>query len=583
MKYTLNQHQDTKQSMFSTLRTMVSLLRGEKMQLLIALAAMLINSAATFVGPFLVGRTIDKYVIPGNFHGVLVWTGILAAVYLVAFVTNYIQMIAMGMVGQRTLFSLRNRVFQKLQSLPVAFFNQNKAGDLISRINNDTDKLNQFFSEIVVRSVGIFMSIIGVAAFLIGINWKLGVIALLPAIGMVFVIRAMAGWVKEKNVASLRATGTLSAEVQESLDNFKVVVAFDRRDFFRERFGIVNDATFRAAQGAGIANAVPAPLYDFANAIAQMIVLIVGIGMIASGAFTLGLLVSFFVYIDRFYGPLRQVSYLWTGLQTAVAAWGRISAILSLESDLESTITHDKVHDAVIEFEDVTFGYVDDQKVLDHISLSLAPGRTYALVGPTGGGKTTTASLMARLYDPVAGTVRLMGKDIRSYSEAERTSLVGFILQDPFLFSGTVQDNIFYANPHYGELSKDEALRVLHDAGFDTLLARFDAGLDTPVNPSGNTLSLGQRQIIAFMRAVLRRPRILILDEATANIDTVTEGILGNIIDALPVDTTRVVIAHRLNTIQNADEIFFVSGGSVTSAGDFHHAVEMLLQGGSHS
>jgi ATP-binding cassette subfamily B protein len=284
--------------------------------------------------------------------------------------------------------------------------------------------------------------------------------------------------------------------------------------------------------------------------------------MIASGAFTLGLLVSFFVYIDRFYGPLRQVSYLWTGLQTAVAAWGRISAILSLESDLESTITHDKVHDAVIEFEDVTFGYVDDQKVLDHISLSLAPGRTYALVGPTGGGKTTTASLMARLYDPVAGTVRLMGKDIRSYSEAERTSLVGFILQDPFLFSGTVQDNIFYANPHYGELSKDEALRVLHDAGFDTLLARFDAGLDTPVNPSGNTLSLGQRQIIAFMRAVLRRPRILILDEATANIDTVTEGILGNIIDALPVDTTRVVIAHRLNTIQNADEIFFVSGGS---------------------
>jgi ATP-binding cassette subfamily B protein len=583
MKYTLNQHQDTKPRMIATLRTMVSLLRGERMQLIIAVVAMLLNSAATFVGPFLVGRTIDTYVIPGNFHGVLIWTGILAAVYALAFVTNYIQMIAMGMVGQRTLFSLRNRIFQKLQSLPVAFFNQNKAGDLISRINNDTDKLNQFFSEIVVRSVGIFVSIVGVAAFLIGINWKLGIIALLPAIGMVFVIRAMAGWVKEKNTASLRATGTLSAEVQESLDNFKVVVAFDRRDFFRERFSAVNEATYRAAQGAGIANAVPAPLYDFANAIAQMVVLVVGIGMIASGSFTLGLLVSFFVYIDRFYGPLRQVSYLWTGLQTALAAWSRVTAILSLDSDLPSTVSSETLSQAVIELDTVTFGYTEGQKVLDNVSLTLMPGKTYALVGPTGGGKTTTASLMARLYDPVSGTVRLLGKDIRSYSEAERTSLIGFILQDPFLFSGTVQDNIFYANPHYGELSKDEALAVLHGAGFDQLLERFDAGLETPVNPSGNTLSLGQRQIIAFMRAVLRRPRILILDEATANIDTVTEAVLGTIIDALPKDTTRVVIAHRLNTIQNADEIFFVSGGSVAAAGDFHHAVELLLHGAQAS
>src|SRR5581483_8468329 len=214
-----------------------------------------------------------------------------------------------------------------------------------------------------------------------------------------------------------------------------------------------------------------------------------------------------------------------------------------------------------------TFRYTADKVVLHDVNFKLQPGKTYALVGPTGGGKTTTASLMARLYDPTTGTVLLQGQDIRTFTPAERTKKIGFILQEPMLFSGTVRDNILYGNEEQGSLSNDELLHLLKHKGLDSLLVRFDGGLDAKVATSGDALSLGQKQLIAFIRAVIREPQLLILDEATANIDTVTEQLLEEILKKLPSYTTKVIIAHRLNTIENADEIFFVNGGEITPAG----------------
>jgi ATP-binding cassette subfamily B protein len=207
------------------------------------------------------------------------------------------------------------------------------------------------------------------------------------------------------------------------------------------------------------------------------------------------------------------------------------------------------------------------------------PGKTYALVGPTGGGKTTTASLMARLYDPTGGTVYLEGRDIRTYSPAERVKKIGFILQDPFLFNGTVRENILYGNEDHQNYTNDELMAVLAKEHLTGLLERFSGGLDTKIVAGGDAVSLGQKQLIAFIRATLRNPEILILDEATANIDTVTEKLLQGIVDELPPATTKVIIAHRLNTIANADEILFVNAGSVTPAGSMEHAVSMLMHG----
>ena len=213
------------------------------------------------------------------------------------------------------------------------------------------------------------------------------------------------------------------------------------------------------------------------------------------------------------------------------------------------------------------------------VSFDLQRGKTYAFVGPTGGGKTTTASLIARLYDSTKGSILLDGRDIKSYSPCERATKIGFILQDPFMFTGTVRDNVLYGNPQCAGLTNSELEKALEDAHLESLIRRFDNGLDTIVQTAGDGISLGQKQIIAFMRAILRKPELLILDEATANIDTVTEKQLDEILQNLPASTTRVIIAHRLNTIENADEIFFVNSGKIIAAGSFSEALDLLMQG----
>jgi ATP-binding cassette subfamily B protein len=289
--------------------------------------------------------------------------------------------------------------------------------------------------------------------------------------------------------------------------------------------------------------------------------------------------------VNNFYLPLQQIASVWSSFQLALAGFDRISEILALESDMKilpSSELESKTRGAsniLLEFDHVSFAYPNGKDVLKDINIKLEKGKTYALVGPTGGGKTTTASLMARLYDPTKGEILLDGCDIRSYNADERVKKIGFITQEPFLFTGTVRENIIYGNAQYKDHSSEHLREVLESEGLSNLLARFEEGLETKISANASTISLGQKQLIAFIRAVLRNPEILILDEATANIDTVTEQLLDEILNKLPKSTTKVIIAHRLNTINNADQIFFVNSGEVTLAGSMEQAVEMLLHG----
>jgi ATP-binding cassette subfamily B protein len=299
-----------------------------------------------------------------------------------------------------------------------------------------------------------------------------------------------------------------------------------------------------------------------------------------TGKFSIGLLIGFLAYIGNFYQPLRQLAVLWASFQVAMAGWDRISQILSLEPNLP-VINHQSIESSTVylSFRNVSFTYPNGKEVLHDVNFNLERGKTYAFVGPTGGGKTTTASLIARLYDATKGSILLDGKDIRTYTTQERTVKIGFILQEPFLFTGTVRENILYGNPEYENLSNEDCHRLIRESGLETLLSRFDEGLDSRIQTIGDGISLGQKQLIAFMRAVLRKPELLILDEATANIDTITEQLLDSILQKLPFSTTRVIIAHRLNTIENADEIFFVNSGEVIRAGSLDDAVNLLLHG----
>lgn len=582
MNYNLNQLNEgqEKQSTYQALKRLLKFISAERKNLVLALIAILVNSGLLLLGPLLVGHTIDTYIRTKQFHGVLVFGGILLGMYMVAMITGYIQTKLMGGIGQRMLYTLRNAIFNKLQELPVSFFNQNKAGDLISRVNSDTDKLNQFFSQSLMQFIGSIVTMIGAGIFLLSINIELGTAALSPAIAIVIFTVALSPWIKRKNAKNLKSVGGLSAEVQESLNNFKVIIAFNRRDYFRKRFDEANKENYKTAIGAGLANNIFVPVYGLLSSIAQLIVLLFGIHLISIGSFSLGFLVSYLSYCTNFYNPLRQLAALWTSFQVAMASWDRISNILLLENNLQVIESDETIKsDALIEFKDVHFSYDGSKEILHHINMKFEKGKTYALIGPTGGGKTTTASLISRLYDATKGTVLLNGRDIRSFSAEERTQKIGFILQEPFLFTGTVKDNILYGNSQYKGVSDEELTRIIENANLNALLAIFDEGISTPITSGSDSISLGQKQLIAFMRAVLRNPELLILDEATANIDTITEQLLGNILNKLSKETTLVIIAHRLNTIENADEIYFVNEGEVQEAGTLNDALNMLSKG----
>ena len=571
-------------ALLSAAKRLLSLMTTDKKSLVLIVLGLCFNSAVQLGTPFLFGHVVDAYISTHQYVGIFVYAGIMLAAFALMLLVSYFQMTLMGTIGQNVLFGLRNTIFTKLQSLPISFFHQNKAGDLISRINNDTDKLNQFFSEILMRFFGSVFIILGASILILTLNPRLGLVALLPAFIVFVITRFISGWVKRRNKESLQSVGALSAEIQESLDNFQVVVAFNRRDYFRARFEQANRTNFTASVKAGISNNLFVPIYDLAANMAQLMVVGYGLILISRGAITIGLLLTFLIYLDRFYMPVRQMASLWSSLQLALAGWDRVSEILDNPAELAIVPTTATTRaESVLEFKNVSFQYPDGTPVLKHITFDLEPGKTYALVGPTGGGKTTTATLMARLYDATDGEVLLAGKDIRSYTAEERAAQIGFILQEPFLFTGSLLDNIFHGNSVYAKATNEEKLAAIREAGLDDLLQRVSAGVEADATISGDRMSLGQRQLIAFMRAVLRKPALLILDEATANIDTVTEQLLEETLTKLPSTTTKVIIAHRLNTIENADEIFFVNDGRVTAAGSFQHALELLMHGARKS
>jgi len=562
----------------AALARLAPLLASERRRVTIAFVATIVASLTALVAPALIGKAVDTYIRSRDYGGLWQSAGLLLLAYLAGMVATYVQTRQMGTVGRHVLFNLRNALFTKLQQLPVDFFNQNKAGDLISRINNDTDKLNQFFAQALVQLAANAFLMAGAAIFLVMLHPRLGLAALAPAAAVFLLTRATGGWVKRRNAASLQALGGLSGEIQESTSNFRVIVAFNRVDYFRQQFKVANERNYAAAIKAGLASNVFVPVYGLAYNLAQLVVLGYSLYLIGSGSLTVGLLIGFLLYVNSFYLPLRQLAAIWASFQLAMASLDRISDVLALEPNLPQLPPEPAPRGTppVLAFEHVEFSYAGGEPVLLDATFALERGKTYALVGPTGGGKTTTASLMARLYDPTAGRVLLEGRDIRSFTPEERAKTIGFILQEPFLFTGTLRDNIAYGNPELLALSNEQLTARLAARNLSGLLARFEEGLETKVTTIGEGVSLGQKQLVAFMRAVLRDPAILVLDEATANIDTVTEQLLEQILRELPPATTKVVIAHRLNTIENADQIFFINSGEITLAGSMDDALHLL-------
>jgi len=573
----------TPSTLAETWHTIQPLFIGEGWNMVIIVFTVLINIGTSVATPYIITRAIDGPIANKDIQTLAIMSGGLVLLFIISAIAAYGQARIMGYVSQRVLFRLRGTVFSSLQSLPIDFFNRNKAGDLISRINNDTNKINQFLSEGVLRFTSLFFSLIGIAAMMLYLNWQLASIVLLLTGVIILITRIATPYIEGINKKSLVDQGSLSSEIQEGLTNFNALVAFQIQDYFKDHFTSISEKVYKAKIKANILNEGIAPLYSFTAHIAQIILLIVGVQFILAGSITIGLLIGFLAYAQKFFEPLRILGSIVGSLQSALAAWTRVREIISLESNLiieEANDNSENKSNELLAFKDISFGY-DEDMIIHNMSFILEKGKTYALVGPTGGGKSTTASLMARLYDPQQGIIELKNRDIRSYTEEERTNSIGFILQEPFLFTGTIGDNLRYGNSELLNSSDEELLEKLKSHNLTELMDTFDNGIETIIENNG--ISIGQKQIISFIRTLLREPELLILDEATANIDTVTEQNLQSILSQLPDTTTKVIIAHRLNTIKKADQIFFISGGILTPAEDFDSALNLIQnqEGGS--
>ncbi len=583
MNYKLTSGNDTIQPPFwHTLKQLAGLMTPHKVKFSLAIGVSMLSVGLTLLWPLILAHVIDTFIAGKDFSGVLRWAAILGGIFITAFVLDYIQTSYLGAISQQILFDLRNRIFDKLQQLPLAFFNQNRSGDLISRLNNDTNYLSSFFSESLGWMLSNSIIITGAGIFMLFINWQLGLVALIPAIIIIMATKLTSGWLKSQNAKSLQSTSELSGEIQENLNNFKVIAAFNRQDYFQYKFDQFNQRNYKANLKASVANTTLSPIFDMSANIAQALVLIFGLHLASQDALSIGALIAYMAYVKSFYDPLRELANMWSNFQKALAAWDRVNHLLGLKSDLTTHPDNQLIEHkagAMIEFKNVSFHYPEGKQVLNDINFTLDHGKTYALVGPTGGGKTTTASLIARLFDPSQGMVLLDNRDIRGYEPKQRAQEIGFILQEPFLFNGTIAENIAYGNAKLQPVDSDQITATLQDLKLYHLIEKFSQGLDTPIQNTGDSLSLGQKQIIAFIRAVVRQPKLLILDEATANVDTITEQVLQEILDRLPSSTTKIIIAHRLNTIEKADQIFFVNSGTITNAGSLKHAMELLMDG----
>jgi ATP-binding cassette subfamily B multidrug efflux pump len=569
-----------------TLRRLLGYFRPFWGLLLVVAVLVVVSTLLRLAAPYLTGVAVDQFIAPSDQPlpvwltwilapdasrpaGLTVTMLVLLGTYLLSWAATAGQFYLMTLAGQRVLLYMRTQIFQRIQMLSLAFFDQHEAGDLMSRLVNDTQVINQVFSGGVVRLASMSLSLIGIVVSMLGLNWRLALASFLVLPVMVLATTVFARRARAAFRRTRQTIGEVSAELQENIAAVREVQAFAREDENVGEFEAINAANRDAnVQAESILSAF-SPALDVLSTIAMAIV--AGYGGYLALAYdpplvSVGVIVSFLLYVRRFYEPIRGIASLYAQVQAAVAGAERIFELLDTQpeiTDAPAAVRLPPIQGRV-EFDHVTFSYQDEEPVLQDISLVAEPGQTVALVGPTGVGKTTLVSLLTRFYDVDDGAIRIDGHDVRQVNRESLRRQMGIVLQDTFLFSGTVTDNIRYGRL---EASDGEVTAAAQLANADQFIERLPEGYQTELGERGHNLSQGQRQLIAIARAVLADPRILILDEATSSVDTRTELLIQRALDELLKGRTSFVIAHRLSTIRNADQVFVLHQGRIVERG----------------
>ncbi|MBD1850300.1 ABC transporter ATP-binding protein [Leptolyngbya sp. FACHB-711] len=563
----------------STLHRFLQYLRPYRKEIPIALLLVATGAASLSLGPFLIGWSIDHLITQGNLSGLLLLLAGLAGIYLLGVIAIRGQIIRVGWIMQRLLAQLRQDIFNKIQALPISFFDRSEAGDLMSRLLNDVNTVNQAFGQTIAQMLGNSFSLVGIVIAMFAIDWRLGLLSNLVVPLMIVTTGLFARWARARFRVTRQTIGELSTKLEEDITSVREAQAFNRVQLNIEEFESLNAANRDANVEAVAITAAFLPSIDFLNTLATAGVLAYGGYLAVQGTVTVGTVTSFLLYVQQFFRPIQILSQFYTQAQSALAGLERIFLLLDEPSQLRDA------PDAIemppirgeVRFEQVQFGYKPDQLVLKGVNLQAEPGQMIALVGQTGAGKSTIINLILRFYDVTGGAVKIDGIDIRSVTQASLRRQIGIVLQDNILFGGTVADNIAFGNPFASQAEIEAAAQLANVHEFITSLPE---GYMTQLGERGAPLSQGQRQLVSIARAVLIDPRILILDEATSSIDTRTEALVQEAIARLLKNRTSFVIAHRLSTVTQADQVLVVQQGQIVERGT--HA-ELMQQHGIYA
>lgn len=549
-----------------TLRRFLQYLHPYRKEVPIALMLVSIGATTQSLGPFLIGWSIDHLIARGNLRGLMLMLAALSLIYILGIWAIRGQILRVGWIMQRLLAQLRQDIFIKIQSLPISFFDRSEAGDLMSRLLNDVSTVNQAFGQTIAQMLGNTFSLIGIVIAMLAINVQLGLLSNLAVPLMIFTTSLFARWARARFRVTRETIGDLSAKLEEDIGSVREAQAFNRVQLNIEEFDLLNAANRDANVQAVAITAAFLPSIDFLNTLATAGVLAYGGYLAVTGAVTVGVVTSFLLYVQQFFRPIQILSQFYTQAQSALAGLERIFFLLDEPShlnDAPDAIEMPPIRGEV-RFEDVRFGYTPKQLVLKGINLCAQPGQMVALVGPTGAGKSTIINLILRFYDVTGGAVKIDDIDVRDVTQASLRRQIGIVLQDNILFSGTVAENIAFGVPHASQAEIEAAAQLANVHEFITSLPQ---GYATQLGERGAPLSQGQRQLVSIARAVLINPRILILDEATSSIDTRTEALVQDAIAQLLKGRTSFVIAHRLSTVTQADQVIVIQQGQIAEQG----------------
>jgi len=556
-------------------RRLFSFINPYRWQMVLSGFLMMAATGSSVVGPYLVKVAIDDGLVANNpialRNAVLLYL-ILA---VVRWIFIYTRVNIMARVGQAVIYDLRKEMFERLQKLSLSFYSRYSVGRVITRVINDVENLRQFIIWAVLAIARDLFALVGIIIAMLALDVKL---SLLTFIALPLMLVATRLYRRTARIAYRRVRAAISwvnSVLAENINGIRVVQAFSRQ---AHNYANFRDTTNRYHLQMLVRSAKVAasflPVVDVLGALATATVIYLGGGAVLGESITAGVLVAFILYIERFFDPIRSLSHRYDTLQSTMASGERILALMDTEvevRDAEDAREMGAIKGAV-RFENVSFSYSDDPTiVLEDIDLDIQPGETVAFVGETGAGKTTVIKLLARFHDPTSGCVRVDGLDLRTVTQASLRRQMGIVLQDPFLFNGTVKENILFGRL---EATDEDVIAAAGAVGAHAFISGLKQGYDSPVEEGGALLSVGQRQLISFARALLADPRILILDEATSSVDTQTEGIIQRALARLFEGRTSFVIAHRLSTITNADRIVVIHDGKIVEQGKHEELLE---------